>query len=72
MKAVRSFLKYRNEIQGTEHNKDEHHGQQKPVVSDTVDDEGLFARICGCLVLIPETDQQIAAQPHTFPSHEHE
>ena len=60
------------EIQGAEGPEDDEHAQQEAEVADTVDHEGLLARVGRRLLLIPEADEQIGTQPHAFPTHEHQ
>ena len=60
------------EVDGSESHKDQKDRQQKPVVPDAVDDEGLFAGVGGRFFLIPEADQEIRAEPHPFPPDEKE
>ena len=60
------------EIEGSEGHEDQEDGQQKPVIADPVDDEGLLAGVGGRFLLIPEADQEIRTEPHPFPADEHE
>ena len=60
------------EVDGSEGHKDQKDRQQKPVIPDAVDDEGLFAGVGGRLFLVPEADQEIGAEPHPFPADEKE
>jgi hypothetical protein len=48
------------------------HAQQEARIADAVDDERLIGRVtCGFAMEI-ETDQQVRAEPHTFPAYEHQ
>ncbi len=46
--------------------------EKKAEVADPVDDKRLLARVRGAVPLVPEADEEIGAQPHAFPAHEHE
>ena len=41
-------------------------------VADAVDDERLLAGVGRRSLLIPEPDQQVRAEPHALPAHEHD
>ena len=51
---------------------DGEHAQQESGVADAVDDECLVGGVAGRLAMEIETDQQIRAQAHAFPAHEHQ
>jgi hypothetical protein len=41
-------------------------------VTDAVRDEGLLAGVRVGVLGVPEADEQVGAEAHTFPAHEHE
>ena len=51
---------------------DGEHAQQEAGIPDAVDDECLVGGGTGGVAMEIEADQQIGAQPHTFPAHEHQ
>ena len=57
---------------GTQGDKEQEHTQKEAVVADPVDDEGLLPRVGRAVLLVPEADEQVRAEAHTFPAHEHE
>ena len=48
------------------------HAKREAEVADAVHHESFLARITGKLLEEIKTDQQVAAQAHTFPTHEHQ
>jgi hypothetical protein len=60
------------EVDGPEGPEDQENAQEETEVADPVDHKGLFAGVAGGLLLIPEADEQIGAEPHAFPAHEHQ
>src|SRR5438046_1491458 len=50
---------------------DEEHRHQEPEVPDPVDDERLLARVGVDLLVEPEADEQIGAEPGPLPGDEH-
>ena len=61
-----------NEIQRPEGREDQEHGDEEARVADPVHDERLLARVRVVPVLVPEADEQVRAEPHALPAHEHE
>ena len=59
------------EIERSETREDEKHRHEKPEVPDAVDDERLLARVGVDLVVEPEADEQVGAEPDPFPADEH-
>ena len=59
-------------VNRTQRPENERHAQGKTNVADPGDDERLLARVGSGLPGEVEADQQIGAQPHAFPAHEHE
>jgi len=60
----------RVEVQSADLPENDEHGQEKSKVPDPVHDEGLVRRLAVVAVGVPETDQQVGAQPNTFPAQE--
>ena len=52
--------------------KDQKHGQGESEIANAVDDESLVGCVSGELLFEVETDQQIGAEPHSFPPHKHQ
>src|SRR6185437_1163527 len=48
------------------------HTEDKSEIADAVDDERLVSGARVVLILIPETNQRVGAQPGALPTHEHE
>jgi len=46
------------------------HAQQKSRIANAVHDKSLRRSVTGRLAMEIESDQQIRAQPHAFPTHE--
>ncbi|OPZ01814.1 MAG: hypothetical protein BWZ09_02641 [Alphaproteobacteria bacterium ADurb.BinA305] len=59
------------EVEGAEPREQQRHAEQEPGIADPVDDERLLARVGGRLLLVPEPDEQVRAQPDALPPHEH-
>ena len=51
---------------------DKEDAKEEAGVADAIDDEGFFARIGSGLLEEIETDQQVTAEPHAFPTHKEE
>ncbi len=51
---------------------DGHDPEREADIADAVDDERLLGRERGAPLAVPEPDQQVAAQPHQLPGHEHD
>src|ERR1700683_2625368 len=51
---------------------EDEHREQKPNVSDAVDDEGFSAGTGGGVFRVVEADKQIGREADAFPAHEHE
>ncbi len=60
----------RLEVEGAEGDEDQEDPDQEAGVTDPVDDEGLLAGVGGALLLEPEPDEEVGAQPHALPAHE--
>ena len=58
------------EIQAADLPEYDEHGQQESKVPDPVHDEGLIGGFAVVAILIPESDEQVRAQSHTFPTQE--
>ena len=58
-------------VQSVERREQEKYSEQKAGVADAVDDEGLHSRIRVLEILIPVADEQVGANTHAFPAHEH-
>ena len=56
---------------GAETRPQRHHADQHAEVADPVDDESLVGRVRGALPLDVKTDQEVGANAHQFPKHEH-
>src|SRR5581483_1502381 len=63
-------IEYFRKVQRSELSHDEKHGERKSEVADSVYDERFVAGIGGKLLEKIEPDQQVTAEPHTFPSNE--
>ena len=61
----------RLEVERSQVREDEEHRHQEPEVPDPVDDERLLARVGVDLLVEPEADEQIGAEPDPFPADEH-
>ncbi len=61
-----------HEVERAELMEDEDHPQDQPRVADPVHHEGLHAGGRGRVLLVPEPDEQVGAEPHPLPSHEEE
>jgi hypothetical protein len=59
------------EVERAEGEEDEKDAEDEAPVTDAIGDERLLARIRRALLLVPVTDQQVRAQAHAFPAHEH-
>ena len=59
-----------HEVQRAERAEEQEHAEHESEVADAVDDECFLARIGRRLLQEIETDQQVAAQAHAFPSDE--
>ena len=71
MPAVRQPV-HVHEPQRSEVPRDGKHPEQEASISDAVNDECLVCRVAGRLAMKVETDQQVGAQTHAFPSHKHQ
>ena len=60
------------EVQAAAPHEQDQHAEQEPEVAHAVHDERLLPRLGGSRPLVPEADQQVRAQAHAFPAHEHE
>ena len=58
------------EVEGTEGGPEDAEPHQHPHVADPVDDEGLVRRVAVRLVLVPEADQEVRANPDQLPEDE--
>ena len=61
-----------HQVQRAERVERQDHAQDEAGVADAVDDERLLARVGRALLLEPEADQQVRAEPDAFPAHEHQ
>ncbi len=50
---------------------DRHQADKHAEIAHAVDDKGLVGRVGRATAFVPETDQQIGADAHQFPKHEH-
>ena len=67
---TRGLGEHRLVLQGPEDHEHQQDAEQKPEVTDPVDDKRLGCRGPRRVSLIPVADQQIGAQAHRFPEHE--
>ena len=56
-------------IHGSVGSPDQEHGNDQAKIADTIDQECLLASRCSRWPGVPETNQEIAANPDTFPEH---
>ncbi len=61
-----------DEVEGAQFGGGHGHADDQAGVPHPIDDEGLLARVRRALLLEPEADQEVGAEPHPFPAHEHE
>ena len=59
------------EVEGPEGEEHQEDAEHEAPVTHPVDDERLLTRIRRRLLRVPETDQQVGAQTHALPPHEH-
>ena len=59
-------------VQAPAQRRERQHAEQEAVIADPVDDERLLPRRRRGGTLVPEADEQVGAQAHTLPAHEHE
>ena len=57
--------------QRTEMHKNEHHSQNESRIADSIYDKCLFPGIACALLVEIKSDQQVGAQPHSFPPDKH-
>ena len=57
--------------EGPEMNRYQEHSQDKAEISYPVHNKGLASRRRSALLLEPEADKEVGAQPHTLPANEH-
>ena len=67
---IRDMAEDNVEIHRPENMEQRHDTQGKAEITDTVGDKGLDGGVVGGLLLVPETDEQIGGQAHTFPAEE--
>src|SRR5256886_15390152 len=60
-----------DEVERASGPEDHQHRDEESAIADAIHDERLAAGVGIDLLSEPETDQEIAAQPYAFPSHEH-
>ena len=63
---------HRLEVEAAERHEDEEDAEQEAGIPDAVDDERLLAGVRGALLVKPEADEQVGAQPDPFPADEHD
>ncbi|MCY1235604.1 hypothetical protein D9M72_482270 [compost metagenome] len=61
----------RLEVDRAEQHEDEEDAEREAEVADAVDDEGLHRGSIRRRLLIPEADEQVGRETHTFPAEEH-
>jgi hypothetical protein len=60
------------EVERAEGVEDQEHAEHEAPVADPVGDERLLAGVGRALLLVPVADQQVRAEAHPFPAHEHD
>ncbi len=68
----RGAAEYLVEVHGTERPEEQSDAQRETDVADAGDDKGLLAGVGSGLLAKVETDQQVRAETHAFPPHEHQ
>ena len=68
---MRGRLGHLAKIKRAKGDEDEQYTEHKAPVTDPIDDERLLPGVTRALLVIPEPDQQVGAEPHSFPADEH-